>query len=437
MTNLEPSSSPRDGGQAASSNMRTSLELYRKALLLEVVTLVASGAAPEPTWDAIVRKLRWAVDFDHAALALVSAETDGSQVMAIHSSTPLHFSSQEVYERTFRELNASGDGFKLFNDTTDSVKHQRLSSSPYKSGLFFVARTPEKAYGAMIFTSRLENAFGHPEIELAGFLSGQVAFSLERRDHIQQIEIAAREIERQRTLETLTRSERLASMGRLSATIAHEINNPLEAVTNLLYLIKTSEGISGPAADYVKQAEEELLRVSEIANQTLKFHKQLAHPTAIRVDEMLDTILAMHHARLRQSRIEVRKEIKPTPEVYCHEGEIRQVINNLVGNAIDAMPVEGGRLILKGRPATDWSTGRPGVCVTVADTGTGMSAETMAKIFDPFFTTKGLEGTGLGLWVSQGIIDRHRGRLHLRSHTGSKESGTVFRIFLPLESAQR
>lgn len=440
MTNSEPSSSVSVSGRTPSS-MRTSLELYRKALLLEVVGLVAAGTTPESTWDAIVRKLRWTMDFDHAALALVPNSTDGSGEMEIISSHPKQFTSQALYAKILLELNASGDGFRLFRNPAEfSSAHadqQALIAVPYESGLLFVSRTSEKVYGAMIFASRLSNAFGHPEIELAALLAGQLALSLERRDHVEQLQVAASELERQRALEVLTRSERLASMGRLAATIAHEINNPLEAVTNLLYLIRTSEGLSRTVEEYVKRAEEELLRASEIANQTLRFHKQLPRPTALRVDEMLNTVLAMHHARVRQSHIDVQIKIEPTPEVRCYEGEIRQVINNLVGNAIDAMPENGGRLILKGRLAIDWRTGRSGVCVTVADTGTGMSSETVSKIFDPFFTTKGLEGTGLGLWVSQGIIDRHEGRIQLRSSTGFEQHGTVFRVFLPVKSVQR
>lgn len=441
MTNLQLSFSPDGSGKTSSSRMRTSLELYRKALLLEVVALVAAGTNPESTWSAIVGKMRWTMDFDHAALALLSDETNKSQEMEVISSTPQQFTSRRLYERTLLELTDSGDSYRCFGAPSEtyaeSPEAEALSASSYRSGLLLISRTSEKVYGAMIFTSRLPNAFGHTEIELAVFLAAQLALSLERRDHVEQLQIAARELERQRAIEVLARSERLASMGRLAATIAHEINNPLEAVTNLLYLIRTSEGLTPPVEEYVKTAEDELRRVSEIANQTLRFHKQLPRPTAIGVDEMLTTVLAMHQARVRQLRIDVQKDIKPTPEVSCYEGEIRQVINNLVGNAIDAMPAQGGKLILKGRAAIDWRTGRSGVCVTVADTGTGMAPETLTRIFDPFFTTKGLEGTGLGLWVSHGIIDRHAGRLQLRSSKGSAKHGTVFRIFLPVESVQR
>ncbi len=441
MTSSQPSFSPSASGRVSSSGMRTSLELYRKALLLEVVALVSAGTTPESTWAAIVGKLRWIMDLNDSALVLVPKGPAGSREMEWIPSNRERFTSPTSYERTLQELSASGDSFRLFDKQFETrstdVNEGTVSDSSDHSGVLFVSRTPEKVYGAMIFISRFKNAFGHAEIEVAGYLAGQLALALERRDHMEQLQVAERELERQRALEVLTRSERLASMGRLAATIAHEINNPLEAVTNLLYLIRTSEGLTASVSDYVETAEEELRRVSEIANQTLRFHKQLARPTVIGVDEMLNTVLAMHQARVRQSRIEVKKDIRPTPEVLCYEGEIRQVINNLVGNAIDAMPSDGGKLILRSRFITDWRTGRSGVCVTVADTGTGMSPETVTRIFDPFFTTKGLEGTGLGLWVSQGIIDRHEGRLQLRSSKGSEQHGTVFRIFLPVDSVQR
>jgi signal transduction histidine kinase len=117
----------------------------------------------------------------------------------------------------------------------------------------------------------------------------------------------------------------------------------------------------------------------------------------------------------------------------CLESEIRQVISNLVRNAMDAMWDTGGRLLVRSREATDWHTGNKGVAITVADTGTGMAAETVSKLYTAFFTTKGLGGTGLGLWVSSGVVQRHRGRLTVRSRQGEK-CGTVFKLFLPFEA---
>ena len=123
--------------------------------------------------------------------------------------------------------------------------------------------------------------------------------------------------------------------------------------------------------------------------------------------------------------------------MHCFEGEIRQVLSNLVSNAIDAMQPQGGRLLLRSRPGTDWKTGRRGLVITVADTGTGIPARVLKRIFEPFYTTKGMSGTGLGLWISREIIDRHHGVLRFRSSQKEGGSGTVVTMFLPFDAASR
>jgi PAS domain S-box-containing protein len=234
----------------------------------------------------------------------------------------------------------------------------------------------------------------------------------------------------------LVQNEKLAAVGRLASTIAHEINNPLESVTNLLYLAKNSPH-PAQVKEYLDIAEGELLRVSAISSQTLRFHKQASMPRSVSAGELFSTVLAMHHARLAGFRIQLEKDaLSPTP-VVCFEGEIRQVLNNLIGNAIDAMGARGGRLILRARAACQWPGGRPGLRITVADTGSGIAPDTLKHIFEPFFTTKGIAGTGLGLWVSQQIVERHQGTLRIRSRQGEGKSGTVFVLFLPFDAAVR
>jgi signal transduction histidine kinase len=141
-------------------------------------------------------------------------------------------------------------------------------------------------------------------------------------------------------------------------------------------------------------------------------------------------VLSIFQGRLVNSHITTGKRLRSTEPVNCFDGEIRQVLSNLVGNAIDAMHPGGGRLMLRSREATDWPSGRKGVTLTVADTGSGMTPETRARIFEPFFTTKGINGTGLGLWVSDDIVKRHRGVLRVRS---TPQVGTVFALFLPFD----
>jgi signal transduction histidine kinase len=239
--------------------------------------------------------------------------------------------------------------------------------------------------------------------------------------------------DQKKTTDTLIRTEKLAAVGRLAASIAHEINNPLESVTNLLYLAQSSTTVE-EAQTYLVTAEQELRRVSAIANQTLRFHKQASRPIPITCDELFSSVLTIYRARIDKANIRIEKMKKCPKPVTCFDGEIRQILSNLIGNAIDAMPPEGGRLLLRSRTGCDWESMRPGMVITIADTGNGIPPDTLKRIFDPFFTTKGFNGTGLGLWVSQEIAQRHRGILRVRSSQGH---GTVFTLFLPFEPAVR
>ena len=228
----------------------------------------------------------------------------------------------------------------------------------------------------------------------------------------------------------LIQSEKLAAVGRLAASISHEINNPLEAVTNLLYLIKRSDGLSSEAAANVSLAETELARVSQITTQTLRFHRQSTKPSEVAPADLLHSVIQLYQGRLSNSQINIVYQHADIRPIRLYEGDIRQVLNNLVGNALDSMRM-GGRLILRSRDCTLWRTGERGVRITVADTGCGMSAETRAHVFDAFYTTKGSSGTGLGLWISKGIIDKHHGQLTVRGSNRPPRTGSVFSLFLP------
>ena len=237
-----------------------------------------------------------------------------------------------------------------------------------------------------------------------------------------------------RSEEALRRTEKLAVAGRLAASIAHEINNPLEAITNLLYLLAHSK-LEDDARGYLELAQSELDRVAQITVQTLRFHRRSTRALPTDVEELVDSVMALFDSRVRHLRLEVTSRFRELPLILVHDGEIRQVLANLVGNAIDALP-EAGRILLRGSPLRHPLTGVPGVVITVADNGKGMTPETLARIFEPFFSTKSSTGTGLGLWVSQEIVDKHSGSLRVRSCTpsASRSSGTVFRLFLPLAS---
>jgi PAS domain S-box-containing protein len=253
---------------------------------------------------------------------------------------------------------------------------------------------------------------------------------------IQAITAASLEVTQQKMAEqALIQSEKLAVVGRLASSIAHEINNPLEAITNLLYLARNSENIAD-IHRHLHTAEIELRRVSAITSQTLRFHKQATRPQDVTVKQLMQSVLSIYQGRIANSRVRITQRTRTSQPVRCFEGEIRQIISNLIGNALDAMS-ENGHLFLRSRLGTNWINREHGIVITIADTGVGMSAETMAKLFNPFFTTKGMTGTGLGLWVSKEIIGRHRGLLRVRSSQSATHHGTVFNIFLPFDAVVR
>jgi PAS domain S-box-containing protein len=229
----------------------------------------------------------------------------------------------------------------------------------------------------------------------------------------------------------LRESEKLAAVGRLASSIAHEINNPLEAVMNLIYLAQRSEEMPEQKA-LLATAEKELQRVAQITSQSLRFYKQSTKPQAIGSAELLDSVLDLYLPRLENAHIRVERREHSVQSFVCMQSEIRQVLNNLVRNAMDAMGW-GGRLLIRSREATDWRSGDHGVLITVADTGTGISPESLKNIYKAFFTTKGISGTGLGLWISCEIVERHRGKLKVRSRQRKpgQSSGTIFQLFLP------
>ena len=239
--------------------------------------------------------------------------------------------------------------------------------------------------------------------------------------------------ERKRNEEALRKTEKLAATGRLAASIAHEINNPLEAITNLLFLLRSYCGLQDPALNYVVMAEHEAKRISEITQQTLRFYRQSTLPGRVRMGELLDSVLSLYPARINSLKLQVERRYDPEVDIFCYAGELRQVFANLVGNAIDASSA-GGRLLLRAHPSRSWKDPlQRGVRFVVADTGSGMEPAVRKRIFEAFFTTKEITGTGLGLWVSQEIVEKHHGLIHVRSRTvaAGGPSGTVFQIFIP------
>ncbi len=240
--------------------------------------------------------------------------------------------------------------------------------------------------------------------------------------------------ETKRAEELLRRTEKLSAAGRFAATIAHEVNNPLAAITNLLYLIGTDSSLNEDTRSYVAIAEEELARVAHITKQTLAFYKDETRRGLVFLPELLDDVLTLHKNKMFANGIHIERDYKDGVPVIGLKGELRQIFSNLISNAIDAMP-HGGTLGLRLVPVPGQEEGKPqGLRIEIRDTGAGISPANLERIFEPFFTTKQDVGTGLGLWITQELIQKHGGRIKVESKTGENH-GSCFSILLPVKPA--
>jgi two-component system, NtrC family, sensor kinase len=234
--------------------------------------------------------------------------------------------------------------------------------------------------------------------------------------------------------EALRESEKLAAMGRVAGIIAHEINNPLAAITNLFYLLKSHPSLDEQARFYADMAEQELGRISHITRQTLSFYRDLKQPAPIVVQDLVENVVELQERELKVNRIDLRRRYSPASIITGFPAELRQVFMNLISNAVQAMPA-GGVLRLSVHEATDWVTGRRGPAVSVTDTGSGINPQDAKRLFEPFFTTKSTKGTGLGLWISKGILQKYQGRIGYRSLRRGNGCITCFRVFIPVTNA--
>jgi PAS domain S-box-containing protein len=241
----------------------------------------------------------------------------------------------------------------------------------------------------------------------------------------------ARDIsERKRVQDALIQSEKLAATGRMAAAIAHEINNPLEAVTNLAFLIAGDSELNEDTRTYANLLLQEVGRASEIAKQSLAFYRESGKPAIFQIGDVLDNVISVNRQRLEMRGIKLVKEYRATAPVFGFASEIRQVFANLMLNAIDATP-DGGRITA--RVSRSELNGTPSIRVSIGDTGAGIPAANRRRLFEPFFTTKSNHGNGLGLWVSQGIVEKHGGKIRVRTRTEKERSGTVFSLSIPLQ----
>jgi two-component system CheB/CheR fusion protein len=239
----------------------------------------------------------------------------------------------------------------------------------------------------------------------------------------------SRDISQQkRTEEALRRNERLATAGRLTAAIAHEIRNPLEALINLVYLARRD---AAGRDEYLRLAEQEIGRLDSIAQQALGFVRETTAPEQLDPARLIDEVLQLYMRKLQQNNITIDKRTQENVEILGFPGELRQLFSNLILNAMESMK-DGGKLRVRVARTHEWSgEQRAGVRVTVADTGSGIAPLALPHIFEPFFTTKKENGTGLGLWLAYGIVQKHSGWIRVASRTSAGSTGTVFVVFLP------
>jgi PAS domain S-box-containing protein len=351
----------------------------------------------------------------------------------------------ELTGHPFAEI-MPGDGCLPFLDHVyrmgEAESHMRLEHSKAHSVYWSYEMWPvlgadERPVGVMIQAT--ETARFHEqatemnqELLLSAVRQHELTEVAERLNARLQLEIT----ERKRMEQALIRSEKLAVTARLAATMAHEINNPLEAITNLTFLLSSLQ-TTPEAQAYIAALEEQIKGLSRIATQMLKFHRDINRPTEFKFSEVLREILDFYRPQAEQQGVVFSQRIETEGVIAGFKGEIAQVVTNLLLNALAATPA-GGKVIVHLYPAPPWLCevhNHCGYCLSVADTGSGIDPQHRSRIFEPFFTTKGDKGTGLGLWLCAGIVNRVGGAIRVWSSRRPGRSCTCFSVFLPVEEA--
>jgi PAS domain S-box-containing protein len=234
--------------------------------------------------------------------------------------------------------------------------------------------------------------------------------------------------------DVLRRTEKLAAAARLAATVSHEINNPLEAIGNLIFLARTNPDAPEKVVSQLQLAEQELARVSHITRQTLGFYRESTLPTSVHIPTLVESVLTLYSNKLQVKQIQVQLALEACPSIIGLAGEIQQLISNIISNAIDAVPVSG---TLKINASPVKLAGGESIRLTIEDDGPGIPPENLKRIFEPFFTTKKDVGTGLGLWVCKEIAERHGGTVQVESKNANGANGAIFTVLLPDSESTR
>ncbi|HEX7422956.1 MAG TPA: HAMP domain-containing sensor histidine kinase [Terriglobales bacterium] len=295
----------------------------------------------------------------------------------------------------------------------------------------------KRSTGVMIQVAE-RTSFDQQAIEMNQelLLSGLRQHELTERAETLNSQLQAQMIQRKHMERALVSSEKLAVTARFALTMAHEINNPLEAITNLTYLLAPFQ-TSPEARSYIETIKQQVKNLTHIATQMLKFHRDSNQPTEFALSTLLREISDFYRPKALSQGVAIQQRIESEGIVVGFRGEMVQVITNLLLNALDATPPQG-KITIHLYPAPPWmceSHAHSGYCISMADSGSGIELRDRVRIFEPFFTTKGDKGTGLGLWVSLGIVDRVGGSIRVWSTRRLGRSGTCFTVFLPVEQA--
>jgi len=365
-----------------------------------------------------------------------AAETQRAELEAIYRTAPIGLALFDPVE--FRYLRMNEKHAEFFDLAPDEAIGQPVTHASPLIGVLELLQ--EVAAGESVRNRMIQGELASsPGVRRCWMVNYSPI--CDAHGQIQAISAASLEITRQkRTEEALILSEKIAAVGKLAASVSHEINNPLESITNLLYIIATDPGLPESLLGYIQMAQGELSRAAQIATQTLRFHRQSMRPSSVDPARLVNDVIAVYQGRLANTGISVQPRYGTRTPCQCFENDIRQVLNNLIGNAIDAINGgghDGGRLWVRTHNAVRYvgcagEAEERGVRITIADNGHGMAPAIKARVFEAFYTTKDLTGTGLGLWICSEIVQRHGGRLSLRSSVHPQHHGTVFSLFLPL-----
>jgi signal transduction histidine kinase len=366
----------------------------------------------EPNVRVLERMLRG------AGYASVQSTMDPREVCELHR--------QNHYALILLDLQMPGmDGFQVMDGLTE------IEAGGYLPVLVLTASPDQKLRalkaGAKDFVSK---PFDLSEVLMRVYNMLEV-----RLLHLETKNLYAQVVAQQKLAEqsaaALLQSEKLAVAGRLAGVLAHEINNPLQAVSNLLVLLESSSGLDNQAREYTSLAVKELGRVVHLVRQSLGFFCESNIPTATNVGDVLDSMLALYAKQIEARQITVSTQYRLDGTIQSYPREIRQVFSTLLVNAMDATAKDGA-IVVRAKDGSEWKNSSiHGLHITVADSGVGIPVCAMARVFEPFYTTKGEHGTGLGLWVTHGIVHRLGGSIRVRSKTQPGKSGTCFSVFLP------